>query len=501
MICSTRRLATVSQLNRSRSPRTTSRQRDAAVPTATRSWPPGVRAWSAARRAAMRRRFSASGFLPDVQRFGATFFNYVGRLAGLRAGPARARAASGTTGCASGSAPRPRPGTARSSCAASAARSSSRTAPREGTIHIVPVEGAPPTRARKRAGRLPGRHRRRGRHVCPPAEFDEHGRLTNRRRRSARSCPAGGAVKFEGYYNNPEATRTSVRGDDFHTGDLGYRDEDGFFYYSGRTDGWLRVDAGEPGQRPDRADRSAAIPASAACAVYAVPDPHTGDRVMAALETEAGSTRPVPRLPERAARPRVEVDAAAPPPRRRAAGHRDLGSAGQAAACVARAGRPRTSWSCGTGATGRSTTSAAGRSPRSSPSTGPTWTGRTPRSAHTAGFAQVRQLPPAEPGPRTHPGVGARARPRARRVELGRHHLQGRRRGRRGERAHRLPALPDAARRCTGDAAAHQRARLDLLRLPRARGGPGGRPAPVPLAARSPRACTRRCVPRRRPSP
>src|SRR5689334_16667560 len=28
---------------------------------------------------AMRRRFSASGFLPDVRRFGATYFNYVGR--------------------------------------------------------------------------------------------------------------------------------------------------------------------------------------------------------------------------------------------------------------------------------------------------------------------------------------------------------------------------------------------------------------------------------------
>src|SRR5882757_5563198 len=39
---------------------------------------------------AMRRRFSASGFLPDIRRFGATFFNYVGRsLAYILAQPER----------------------------------------------------------------------------------------------------------------------------------------------------------------------------------------------------------------------------------------------------------------------------------------------------------------------------------------------------------------------------------------------------------------------------
>jgi fatty-acyl-CoA synthase len=39
---------------------------------------------------ALRRRFSASGFLPDIRRFGATFFNYVGRsLAYVLAQPER----------------------------------------------------------------------------------------------------------------------------------------------------------------------------------------------------------------------------------------------------------------------------------------------------------------------------------------------------------------------------------------------------------------------------
>ena len=79
---------------------------------------------------AMRRRFSASGFLDDVLRFGATFFNYVGRsLAYVLAQPerpeegrTRLRFGFGTEASTAG--------TARSSCAATASRSRSPTAPR-----------------------------------------------------------------------------------------------------------------------------------------------------------------------------------------------------------------------------------------------------------------------------------------------------------------------------------------------------------------------------------
>jgi fatty-acyl-CoA synthase len=120
--------------------------------------------------------------------------------------------------------------------------------------------------------------------VCAPAELDETGRLTNPERAIGEIVSRGGALKFEGYYNNPEATAAKVRGEDFFTGDLGYRDSDGFFYYAGRTADWLRVDSENLATGPIE-QLLARFPEVHGVAVYAVPDPRTGDRVMAALET------------------------------------------------------------------------------------------------------------------------------------------------------------------------------------------------------------------------
>jgi crotonobetaine/carnitine-CoA ligase len=66
------------------------------------------------------------------------------------------------------------------------------------------------------------------------------------------ACPAGAAGEiavrtqepcglFTGYFGDPAATTESMRHNWFHTGDLGNRDADGYFYYLGRIKDSIRV--------------------------------------------------------------------------------------------------------------------------------------------------------------------------------------------------------------------------------------------------------------------
>ena len=92
---------------------------------------------------------------------------------------------------------------------------------------------------------------------------------------------------FEGYYNNPEADAERTRNGWYWSGDLAYRDEDGIFYFAGRTGDWLRVDSENFAAAP--VERILArFPGVSGVAVYPVPDTRTGDQVMAALELDAG---------------------------------------------------------------------------------------------------------------------------------------------------------------------------------------------------------------------
>jgi fatty-acyl-CoA synthase len=70
----------------------------------------------------------------------------------------------------------------------------------------------------------------------------------------------------------------------YWSGDLAYRDAEGWVYYAGRTADWLRVD----GENLAAAPLERILlrhPAVSEAAVYAVPDPHAGDQLVAALVT------------------------------------------------------------------------------------------------------------------------------------------------------------------------------------------------------------------------
>ena len=239
---------------------------------------------------AMRRRFSASGFLPDIRRFGATFFNYVGRsLAYVLAQPERPeesdnrlRFGFGTEASARDRAEFSR----RYGCPLLESYGSS-----EGTCYIICVPGTPdgalgvPQQGFtvEIVNALGG--------VCPPARLDASGVVLNPEEAIGEIVSRGAAARFEGYYNNPGASQDRLRDGDFWTGDLGYRDEKGFYWFAGRTADWLRVDS-ENFAAASVEQILSRFPGVTAAAVYPVPDPVTGDQVMAALEVPGGEFDP-----------------------------------------------------------------------------------------------------------------------------------------------------------------------------------------------------------------
>ncbi len=108
---------------------------------------------------------------------------------------------------------------------------------------------------------------------------------------------------FEGYYNNPEADAERTRNGWYWSGDLAYRDEEGIFYFAGRTGDWLRVDSENFAAAP--VERILArFEGVSGVAVYPVPDTRTGDQVMAAFELEPGRpSTPSPSAPSWPPRP------------------------------------------------------------------------------------------------------------------------------------------------------------------------------------------------------
>jgi fatty-acyl-CoA synthase len=91
-----------------------------------------------------------------------------------------------------------------------------------------------------------------------------------------------GPNPFEGYWRNPEAESARRRDGWYWTGDLFYRDTDGFLYFAGRADDRLRVDS-ENLAAATIENILARYEGAVAVAVYAVPDPVAGDQVMATL--------------------------------------------------------------------------------------------------------------------------------------------------------------------------------------------------------------------------
>ncbi|MDZ4270869.1 MAG: long-chain-fatty-acid--CoA ligase FadD17 [Mycobacterium sp.] len=216
---------------------------------------------------ALRTKFSASQFLPDVRRFGATYANYVGKpLSYILATPERPDDADNPLRVAYGNEGAPRDlkrfaqrfgvtvvdGFGSSEGGVSIARTpdtpDGALGPLVGGVTIIDVEtGA----------------------ECPPGVIGE---LVN----------TEGPGQFRGYYKDPDAEAERMRGGVYHSGDLAYRDEDGFAHFAGRLGDWMRVDGENLGTAPIERILMR-YPGITEAAVYPIPDPAVGDQVMAVL--------------------------------------------------------------------------------------------------------------------------------------------------------------------------------------------------------------------------
>jgi long-chain acyl-CoA synthetase len=92
-----------------------------------------------------------------------------------------------------------------------------------------------------------------------------------------------------GYYDNPEATAKAFAGGWFHTGDLGYVDEDGFLFIVDRIKD-LIIRGGYNVYPREVEEVLYAHPAVAEAAVIGVPDPKMGEEVHAIVAVKPGQS-------------------------------------------------------------------------------------------------------------------------------------------------------------------------------------------------------------------
>ena len=243
-------------------------------------WSPAVYAGASM---ALRRRFSASGFIDDVRKFRATFFNYVGKpLSYILATPAR---------------PDDRVHTLQRVLGNEGTELDLRRFTERFGVPVVDNYGSTeggvtvmrqPDQPKGVLGRPPD-----GVFVvdsatgepCPIAQLDADGRLLNAEECIGEIVNKNGGASFEGYYKNEEAEALRTRNRWYWSADLGYVDTDGWLHFAGRDYDWLRVDGENFAAAPVECIIGR-FPGVVLVAVYAVPASDVGDEVMVALQLE-----------------------------------------------------------------------------------------------------------------------------------------------------------------------------------------------------------------------
>jgi fatty-acyl-CoA synthase len=252
---------------------------------------------------ALRERFSASQFVPDVFRYGVTFWNYVGEpvhyvLATIekKYGGDEARIAAELTNhpdnkmrytVGNGASP---PDIDRFMKWMGLEEMFELYGSTEAAISTFRRKGDP----RGSVGEMTDatvRILKPSGEECPPAEIGTDGKILNYEACVGEICRVSDAGLFQGYFGNEGATSDKYRDGTYHSGDLGHflvRDGKRYLFFDGRTDDWIRKDgenfsAGQVGrilsEHPD----------VALAAAYGVPCAVSDELVMVALKMRDGA--------------------------------------------------------------------------------------------------------------------------------------------------------------------------------------------------------------------
>jgi fatty-acyl-CoA synthase len=250
----------------------------------------------------IRDRFSASGFTPDILRYGVTYWNYVGQpvhyvilalereygseeeiIKAVAENPGnRLRVAYGN-----GASPMDQDKFNRYFGLEDMMEGYGTT---EMAIAVVRRKGDP----RGSVGfimdgkvKIYNEHGRE----CPPAEYDEQGRFLNYKEAVGEIVREGGALPaFEGYHDNPREESKKLRDGIYYSGDLGHIriiNNKRYLYFDGRTDDWIRKD-GENFSAENVAQVVAGFPPVELAAAYGVPCPVSDEWVMVAVKLHEG---------------------------------------------------------------------------------------------------------------------------------------------------------------------------------------------------------------------
>jgi fatty-acyl-CoA synthase len=252
---------------------------------------------------ALRERFSASQFVPDIFRYGVTFWNYVGEpvhyvLAAIEKqyGGDEARIAAEVTqnprnrlryAVGNGAAP---PDIEKFTRWLGLEDMFELYGSTEAAISTFRRKGDPRGTVGEVADAAVKILKPTG-EECPPAEIGPDGKLLNYEDCVGEICRvAPDTGLFQGYFDNPDANSNKFRDGVYHSGDLGHilvRDGRRFLFFDGRTDDWIRKDgenfsAAQVGRiLSEHPDVALAVAYGAPCAV-------SDELVMAALKMRAG---------------------------------------------------------------------------------------------------------------------------------------------------------------------------------------------------------------------